>query len=52
MIDSVLERSQRRIVLDRSMSKGNNNEVIITTSSNEIKRKVRQHLYEWMSGTN
>jgi hypothetical protein len=52
MIDSVLERNQRRIVLDRLVNKGINDEIIITTNPNAIKGKMREHLYEWMRGTN
>ena len=50
MINSILEYSNRRIILDRIVTRETNGEISITTDPDAIKLKVKQHLQEWTQG--
>ncbi|CAG8777705.1 12107_t:CDS:2, partial [Dentiscutata erythropus] len=51
MIDRVLNRESRQIVLNRIIQNQNDNTVTIITDPEQIKSCVQEHLYQWTEGT-
>ncbi|CAG8644005.1 3991_t:CDS:1, partial [Diversispora eburnea] len=47
MIDRVLNRESRQIVLDRIIQNHKDNTVTIITNPEQIKSCVQEHLYQW-----
>src|SRR5918911_3982287 len=50
MIDRVLNRERRQIVLDRIIQIQNDDTVEIITNPEQIKNGVKEHLYQWTKG--
>ncbi|CAG8771111.1 23749_t:CDS:2, partial [Dentiscutata erythropus] len=52
MINSVLDRPRKSIVMDHLISENISGDITITTDKDEIKNKVRNHFYNWTSKRN
>ncbi|CAG8635845.1 5898_t:CDS:1, partial [Diversispora eburnea] len=47
IIDRVLNRESRQIVLDRIIQNYNDNTITIITNPEQIKSCIQEHLYQW-----
>ncbi|CAG8653432.1 5190_t:CDS:1, partial [Diversispora eburnea] len=51
IIDKVLDRDSRQILLDRIINTQEDGTTQIITDPTQIKDKVKEHLYQWTKGT-